>query len=120
MTLTLICGLPNAGKTTYSAQFGNVIHLDDYFRDFDACNSMASQASEDVCIEGIYNTKKKRKDLLECINKDYKKVCIWLNTSTEECIKRENRNRSKHLILSCAKQLEPPTEDEGWDEIQII
>lgn len=120
MTITLICGLPNAGKTTYSSTFNNVIHLDDHHMSFRECNNLALESTEDVCIEGVYNRKKCRIDLLNIVPKEWHKKCIWLNTPVEECIKRENRGRGECFVTCRAKRFEPPTEDEGWDEIKII
>ena len=119
MTLTLICGIPNAGKTTYSEKFENVIHLDDYTNreadiTYSRCNEMVVQSESDVCVEGVYGTVKRRKDLLEAVGDKFdKKICIWLNTPKDECIKRENRGRPDVLVVVHSKRMVPPTKDEG-------
>lgn len=125
--MILICGLPNAGKTTYSIQFPNVIHFDDIphktaKQQFIQCNQLVAEADEDIVVEGVYNTSKRRKELLEaCKNKQHK-VCIWIDTPIEECIERElkYRQRSINIIYSHNRFFEPPTYDEGWDEIIIV
>lgn len=120
--LTLICGLPNAGKTTYSKNYQNVIHLDDMHQLYDFCNRRASRAKGDVCIEGLYLEAEKRRSLLAVCNDKTPKVCIWLDTPIQECIKREQeyRKRSLAMLRGYATKLEPPSFDEGWDEIIIF
>lgn len=125
--LTLICGIPNAGKTTYSSQYNNVIHFDkiphlNFNEQFVKCNHKAAKIKGDVCIEGVYNTIKRRKELLmACYHQD-KKICIWLNTSLDECVRRERnyRRRPIRIVHSQYEKFEPPTLDEGWDEIIVI
>lgn len=124
--MLLICGIPNAGKTTYSARFENVLHLDDFDRkpsQYKNCIRAAGEAEGDVVVEGVFNTAKKRRDLLEAVQgKPFRRVCIWLDTPTDICLQRERsyRKRSDHLVLSNAERFQPPTYDEGWDEIIVI
>ena len=51
-----------------------------------------------------------------------KNTCIWLDTPLEICLDRERngRKRSDHLVIWANDEFEPPTLDEGWDEIIII
>lgn len=124
--MTLICGIPNAGKTTFSAQYGSVIHFDriphkNVNEQFKRCNELAAQSNGDVCVEGVYNRRKRRLELLEAVkDKQGKRICIWLDTPIEICLKRENRGRPSFIISDNAKIFEPPTLDEGWDEIIIV
>lgn len=122
--LTLICGIPNAGKTTYSQRYDNVIHLDDMPKasQFDRCKQLASQTSGDVVVEGVYVTSKKRKELVKACADKSPRVCIWLDTPLEECRERERkyRNRPMMLVDKHNEILEAPTLDEGWDEIIVI
>ena len=121
--LTLICGLPNAGKTTYSKRYKDVLHLDDMpvRQQFEICRERASQIKGDVVVEGVYVTAEDRKALLEACKDNSPKVCIWLDTSLEECLEREKKYRKRPMsIVTCHhKMLQPPTYDEGWDEIII-
>lgn len=117
--LTLICGLPNAGKTTYSNLFDSVLHYDDILRLSKDERMQLYQQTDAECIEGIYNTKKSREIILEHTNRSCN-ICIWIDTPKEECIDRENRGRPSALVEHHAKIFEPPTLDEGWDEIIII
>lgn len=116
--LTLICGLPRAGKTTYSKKYDGkctVIHLDYYGggeSGHTRCNSKAN-TNDDVVFEGVYHTARWRKSLVQNYRGD-KKVCIWLDTPTE--IKKTRHG----YCDKCEYPFEPPTLDEGWDEIIII
>lgn len=117
MMLTLICGLPRAGKTTYSKRFGNVVHLDDYIYlpmllRYERCNQKA-KTENDVVIEGIYHTAKIRVDLVHSYKGQGLK-CIWLDTPLEV------KKRRCGYVPSMNFPFEPPTLDEGWDEIIII
>lgn len=119
--MLLICGLPNAGKTTYSARFDNVLHLDEFIGNpskYKACIEAAKNASFDIIIEGLFTERKKRTDLFEAIkDKPGERVCIWIDTPADECIRRENRGRHPSVVEHHARIFEPPTYDEGWDEI---
>ena len=114
--MILIIGHPNAGKTTYAAQFDNVLHLDDFPRSkFLNCNEAVRQSDGNVVVEGIYNFRCRRERLLEAVKgKNVKNVCIWLDTPVDECLRRETRGRDERTIND---YIEPPTLDEGWDEI---
>lgn len=123
--LTLICGLPNAGKTTYSSKYDTVIHFDDIPRkggQFENCNKRASEVKGDVCVEGVYNSARRRKQLLEACKHQDRKVCIWIDTPLEECIRREceYRKRPIGMVHAHRKSFEPPTLEEGWDEVIVI
>lgn len=115
--LTLICGIPNAGKTTYSKQYENVLHLDEINNRKKILDIVSK--SDDICVEGIYINHRDRRDLVNAYHGD-KKVCVWLNISVEESLKRETRKRSKLIIENCSKLFENPSLSEGWDEIIII
>ena len=115
--MILIIGHPNAGKTTYSERFENVLHLDDFPRSkFLNCNEAVRKSDGNVTVEGIYNLRCRRKKLLEAVKgKDTRNVCIWLDVPKDECLRRESRNRNASVITH--SPFEPPTLDEGWDEI---
>ena len=115
--IKLICGMSRAGKTTYSKQFEDVIHLD-YCGGITTCYDRAlekvSKANENVIIEGVYNTADRRMALLSAYNGDGKRVCVWLNTDLDIIASRTFDRIPKPT------HFEPPTLDEGWDEIIII
>lgn len=122
--MILICGIPNAGKTTFSKQFGNVV-------EFDRVGGTNRQMREkvldmvrdnpNIVVEGVYGKAEDRKLLVEAANGAYNK-CIWLDTPLETCVERENayRHRSEHLVICSHNHFEPPTPNEGWDEIEVI
>lgn len=116
--LTLICGISNAGKTTYSSKYKNTIHLDDFKTVKEVCSIVQKEKEKDVCVQGIFCLSRHRKQLCNVYNGN--KICIWLNTPLEECISRENRNRSQLIIKNGYEIFEPPTYKQGWDQIIII
>lgn len=115
--LTMICGLPNAGKTTYSKCFENALHQDDLGFITNIIN-LIKQIKEDVVIEGVFSTAEERKKVISAWSGI--KKCIFIDISVEECIRREKRNRHPIVLRHVAKLFEPPTYAEGWDEIIII
>ena len=125
-TLTLICGIPNAGKTTYSETYDNVIHLDDFddrlFRErFRKCSKKASEIGSDMCVDGCYHVSEVRMELLEMFRgKDFKKICIWINTPLETCLERSNRSTNCGIVKLIGNIFQPPTMEEGWDEIIVV
>lgn len=114
--MTIICGLPNAGKTTFSQRFDNVIHLDEVGRTSRVCEMVA--VMDDVCVEGVFPTSAKRRRVREAY--DGRARLIWLDTPLDECKRREDRGRAEFIIENAARYFEPPTYDEGWDEIEVI
>lgn len=117
--IKLICGRSRAGKTTYSKQFKNVIHLDSFGvipGSYPRVIKKIVEMDGDVIVEGVYDTATLRAELLRSYKGGGKKVCIWLNTPAEVI---ENRfGRWKPKSHPCC--FEPPTHAEGWDEIEVI
>ena len=117
--LTLICGIPNAGKTTFSERGSrSVVHLDDTEGRHRAVKEMVSQADGDITVEGVYLHHAQRRELAQAYKGSA--LCIWLDTPLDVCIAREDRGRGTLITRNCAKLFEPPTLDEGWDEIVRI
>lgn len=109
---TLICGHPRAGKTTYSNRYENVIHLDTdgLYR---GVLQKVKRSSDSIVVEGVYNWRSQRIELLGAYNGKGKKMCIWLDTP--KCIRQERTKAKVHDL-----PFEPPTYAEGWDEIVIM
>ena len=110
--LTLICGLPRAGKTTYAEQFDDVIHFDKYGVYRGVIHQIYAK-NGDVVVEGIYHQQYQRELLIRAYQGKGTR-CIWLNTPQEVRQARKGWNKR------CDYPFEPPTYDEGWDEIYIV
>lgn len=110
--LTLICGLPRAGKTTYSEQFDGVIHLDTSGA-YQGVLRRIKRRTGDVVVEGVYRLQRERISLIQAYETDRYR-CIWMDTPDE--VRRSRHGWDKH----CDKPFDPPTFDEGWDEILIV
>ena len=108
--MVLICGQPNAGKTTYSKRFKNVVHFDDYIGRYEDGYRIV-ESMDDVCVEGLFTKRKTRLALLKAY-KGNDKVCYWIDTPIEVCKERADFKGTRHF--------EPPSYDEGWDEIKVI
>lgn len=139
--LIVMCGIPASGKTTLSSLFASeynnkLHHFDDYANAFhpekskDALHQMWSdiyqelQNGDDVICDNVHITKEMRADILNAVsNVSCKKICVVLTTPIEECIKR-NANRKARLpdfvLYDMHNKFEPPSLDEGWDEIIYI
>ena len=114
--ITLICGLPNAGKTTYSKYFDGALHQDDIGTISRIIETI--KRKDDVVIEGYFGRRHERDKVREAHN-GYAK-CIFLDITADESIKREDRNRHPQILRNAARVFEPPALAEGWDEIIII
>ena len=99
--ITLICGLPRAGKTTYSERYDNVIHLDTSGA-YHGVIQRIKHRDNDIIVEGVYSKITERKALLQAY-KGIGSKCIWLNTPDE--IRRLRPGWDKW----CDKPFEPPT-----------
>lgn len=117
--MILVMGIPGAGKTTYSAQYDEVIHADEYgSKRKDELYEAVKKAGEDVCVEGLFLKRDDRIALLKACRKKEHKKCAFLDTPVDICVKREGRHTFLAPLLS--RKLEPPTEDEGWNEIEVL
>ena len=112
---TLIIGLPNSGKTSYSNNYENVIHADNYKTK--EVKEFVSKADGDIVVEGIYILRSDREPLIKSYNG--LKKCVVMDTHVDVCISRENRGRFPNLVTGMNEWFEIPTFDEGWDIIEI-
>ena len=109
--LTLICGFPRAGKTTYSRQFEGlceVVHLDTCGR-YSGVRKRIERSQGSVVVDGIYDTADRRTDLLQAY-KGQGARCVWIDTPLEV-------RKARHGYIGRNEHFEPPTFAEGWDEI---
>lgn len=111
MMLTLICGMPRAGKTTLSKRFTNVIHQDGL--DYKTVINRVAMITKDVVIDGIYEHPSIRTKLAEAYKGNGKR-CIWLDTPLE--VRKKRPMYQSYIGL----EFIPPTLSEGWDEIIVI
>lgn len=116
--MILICGIPNAGKTTYSERYENVIHFDRILGRY-RWDKVVEAVKQDnsVVVEGVYGKASERKRLVEASVEP--STCIWLDTPLDVCVDRERngRNRSENMVIWASEDFEEPTYDEGWYEI---
>ena len=107
--MVVIIGIPNAGKSTYSERFHDVIHLDDFpLSRFRNCNKAVAKSHGEVVVEGIYNTRNRREELLKACTGNEKKVCVWIDTPLEVCLSRCTDSGFKHTVEIGARMFQPP------------
>ena len=116
--IKLICGRSRAGKTTYSKQFKNVIHLDTCGKFPESYQKLLLKidTNDDIIVEGIYDTADLRMQLLQAYQGPGDRICIWLDTPLDVIAERFG----SFLTKKHPYPFEPPTYDEGWDLITII
>lgn len=112
--LTLVCGLPNAGKTT---GYPDALHQDELGAIENVCAAV-SQLDGDAVVEGYFPTADGRRRVREAYGGAAR--CVFIDITAEESIRRERRNRPAGVLRNAARFFEPPTYAEGWDEIQRI
>lgn len=130
LNLIVLCGIPGSGKTTISRQltqdYNAVRHSFDELnlakrRDLFPYIVQSLEANCNVVADAPHTDKKTRIELLRAISHiDCKRTLIFMNTSFEECVRRNalRQNSLPFFILQSFYQtLQIPTQDEGWDEI---
>lgn len=141
MLLIVLCGIPGSGKTTLSEQMAD--EQDAVLYCFDkrkgafsptkapsVRQQMYAEIAEDlrsgksVVCDDVNVYKAYRKNILNAVSGiDCRKVLIVLTTPLDECLRR-NANRKCRLpdalIHGINGAYEPPTLEEGWDEIVYI
>lgn len=141
--IVVFCGLPASGKTTLSTQLANeykikLYQYDEFKKDLKSQNSrqihqrLYSLIVEDlltgcdVMLDDLYTCLEWRRSLLETI-KDIpcKKILIVMTTPFEECIRRNSQRQGQSrlpdfIIKHLHGRYQPPSLDEGWDDILFI
>lgn len=135
MTLTVMCGVPNAGKTTKATALAEEtgatrISVDDYrhyirydgkpMTVIDAALTDAREAlerGEDVIFDNVNSNAHARRHVLDMCRMDgLRTVCIYMDTPVETCLERAHGSWPAAFY---AHKVTRPTEDEGFDEIII-
>lgn len=110
-------------KSTYSDVFN------DYIKD---ANRHAIETAKRAFADGLdviwdqtNLTRNSRKSKLAMAPKDYKKIAVYFPTPAPEILKKRLDSRAgkvipDFVISSMTKTLEPPSRDEGFDEIITI
>lgn len=135
-TIYIMCGLPGAGKSTYTNQCNMpVVSLDGLREEFygdEAIQgngrflfSIATQriqnyiAQNQNCVfDGTNCTRRRRKALMNRFEAEF--ICVWISTSFEECIRRNNlRSRvvPYDVIKRYSDSFQIPTIEEGFKKI---
>lgn len=129
MTLTMMCGLPNSGKTTKANNIAEetgatIIRVDDYtylYQEGYKPNQIieivindtksAIERGEDVVYDAVNATKSERKQLFDNFSTIADVVCVYMDTPTEMCVSRDKHGWSSFY----ARFFEAPTIDEGFE-----
>lgn len=116
--INLVCGRSRSGKTIYCKRFERVLHLDGFGimpNNYNKLLKKAEKTDSDLVVDGVYDTAELRTNLLNAYKGGGKRTCIWLDTPLDVIESRFVVIPSKHPY-----PFEPPTFEEGWDEIIII
>lgn len=137
--ILVLCGLPGSGKTTLSHQLSHqynakICNYDDFRQNYKNKNLKdfyhfvyKSALRQNVIVDTINLHQYGRLSLLKAIKDISKqKILIVMTTSVEECIKRNaQRFGQKNYVCESAlytleRHFQPPSLEEGWDEIHYI
>jgi tRNA uridine 5-carbamoylmethylation protein Kti12 len=130
INLIVFCGIPASGKTTLSKQLTKQYNANRYSFDEMGClrhkeliphilHSLIE--GNNTIVDSTYTLRRARTDLLEAIKDiNCKKTLISMSTPLDECIRRNKQRKypvPQHLIETISSSMQPPSIDEGWDEI---
>ena len=132
-TLYVMCGIPASGKSTLSKQISeqfNMVRLSldemGYVRQHKLISHVVNTLKDgkSVVADSLYTKKQWRTELFQSVQHiKCRCVLLYMTTSLDECIRR-NQGRENTLpdfvIEHLYNSIEPPTLDEGWDEIIFI
>lgn len=138
MKLTILCGIPNAGKTTKAIALAEetgatLVRHDNYYSRIitpttDVMPEHLRQVTElaladvkaalldgeDVIYDATNDTKLARQRIKELCDVDgCEYVCIYMDTPEDICLERDTVGWTRYFAL----RFEPPTEDEGFELI---
>lgn len=128
--LIIFCGSPASGKTTLSKQITeeqNAIRLS-----FDEMHLFQHkelipyivetlQNNQNVVADAVFSRLSHRKLILDATKSiNCRRILIYMNTPLEECVRRNAQRPNplpEFMVRDIYHTFEPPTLDEGWDEI---
>lgn len=64
-----------------------------------------------------------REQILEKIPPEVEKECVWVKTSVDVALERNlkrDRQVPEWVIIRQASRLQPPTWEEGWNQIRVV
>ena len=107
-------------KSTYNDVFND--YIKDANRHVQSAAKQAFADSMDVIWDQTNLTRNSRKSKLAMVPKDYKKIAVYFPTPAPEVHKkrldsRPGKNIPDFVMNSMIKTLEPPSKEEGFDEI---
>lgn len=135
----VFCGIPASGKTTLSHQLlqqynAKLYCYDEFIKHYkkhdrhEHLYSLIAQdllVGQDVILDDLHTELKSRKQLLETIKDipNVKKILIVMTTPLEECIRRNAQRQARlpdFVIYHLNQRYQPPSLEEGWDDIQYV
>lgn len=133
ITVFVFCGCAGSGKTTLSKKIEseyNAVRLsfDEMrclqYHDLIPNVTKALNDGENVVVDAVYGQREQRRELLKAIeNTPCKKVLLYVDKPLETCL-AQNAQRENPLhtfvVEGIYNHFQPPTLDEGWDEIIVI
>ena len=133
MKLTMMCGLPNSGKTTKAAalaretgaalvtwdeharRVGKVLQQDEIREAVVSAIRAALEDGRDVVYDAVNATAEERKRIAEACTRGIDGVqtaCMFMDTPVDICMPRDRFGWARAF----ARFFRPPTEDEGFGE----
>ncbi len=143
MRLFVLCGIPGSGKTTLSTKIAfinkaKIYHYDDFKKNFkyphfkQVHQYLYKQiiqdllSGNDIVLDDLHTCFEWRESLLSTL-KDIpcKKILIVMTTPLEECVRRNAQREGRarlpdSVIYHLSRRYQPPSLEEGWDDIQYV